>query len=140
MTDHLNESHVVKQPATTKVDAETQETAKDASDRDLTCNEDTAGVEEGSLSVMGTPALLSNLGLASTAVLETTSAGITRSDLPDPSVLTSQVRSVAKSLPIVATSAQDLELYSLASTAASGGVQVYECKEKVMCAHLLLHA
>lgn len=134
MTTHLQKTHVVTSALSKPATAE-QETAPQspepelkptmipdaepelASEEDEGQTEQQAGYE--------TPALLSNLGLASSHQTGPSSPSlIVQPALPDPKVLTNQVRSVAKNLPIMTSSQPELGLFSLTTSTGTQSLPI----------------
>ena len=137
MTTHLQKTHMMTStlPKTAAAEPEAatrspEPELKPASSPDpepepeLACEEEDGQAEEPP-ATYETPPLLSNLGLASSHQPGPESPSlVVQPALPDPKVLTNQVRSVAKNLPLMASSQPELGLFSLTTSAGTQSLPI----------------
>ena len=127
MTAHLQKAHITATSASSKPSPVTGDVGVQNPEPEASvlaepepCMSLSSGGDDGAGEVSVTyeaPSLLSNLGLAPSQGLSSPRSLVSPA-LPDPKVLTSQMRSVAKSLPVIASTQSDFRLFSL--TTSSG--------------------
>ena len=134
MTTHLQKTHMTANPLSKppptepgatphNLDAEPKSTIIPDPGTELACEDDEDPAE--SQAAYETPEFLANLGLASSSQQEPSSPSlIVQPALPDPKVLTNQVRSVAKNLPMMAASQPEIGLFSLTTSARTQSLPI----------------